>query len=251
MCAACCWTISDRIRLPADVALAQLGRRLEDGGRVEVTYPEHDEPQKVIGLRLADGRIGLWARSPVNVGAEKPWLDAREALRDEPVDVDGCPLIGVFAEHEIGTGAARFRNYHHVGTAYSWHPYPNSTEGKAAIRAYLLDPPESGWVCVLGDGQKHAAAYAEIVDGQPCCYLVGSGIVRWDHGDLARWLEAVEAVLLAGGREEEITSGRYARGGAALRRALLAHGPTLDRIRGSGGLDLALTLRRPLEALRG
>ena len=242
VCAACAWTFSDRVQLPRDLAAGALRRRLQEGGRVEVSWGGDPELQKVIGLRLQDGRVGLWSRGR-NAAGEAPWLAAREALRSLPGDVGPCCLLAVVADEDLGTGTARFRNYDHVGTGRMWWPLSKTAEGKAELRAFLLAPPPEPWVAVVGDGQKHGAAYAPVADPEPCAYVVGAGLVRWRPGELALWLLSFEALMRAGAGADEIVSGRYARMPHALRVAMVSHEPVVDSIRGSARMDLVCALR--------
>ena len=242
VCASCAWTMSDRIALPAELADAGLGKRLAEGGRLRVSVRGDDPGKPRLFLRLDDGRIGVW---PVgrNAAADEPWLQARAALRSDPVGA-----VDIITDADLSAGAtARFRNYHHLGTRSTWRPCTNAD--RAVIRAWLLDPPASEpWVCVIGDGQKHAAiraADAVVHPGDmPALYFDGA-VVRYRPGTLARQLEAIERLRVAGASDDEVRTGRYARSGAGWALAYRRHEPVVMAVRQHPALmDACLFLRR-------
>lgn len=243
VCAPCAWTLSDRIALPADLADAGIGRRLDAGGRARLSVDGDDPGRPRLFLRLADGRIGVWSAA-TPTAREAPWLEARETLRLDPVDVGPCTLLAVVPESALSAGAtARFRNYHHIATPSTWRPCTNAD--RAVLRDFLLAPPPAvPWVVVIGDGQKHGAIYADeavVHPGDaPAAYVDGAA-ARWRAGDLPRWLRAVEQLRLAGVSDDEIRTGRYTRAPLAVR----AHEPEVRPLRDRPAcLDLVMFLRR-------
>jgi hypothetical protein len=247
LCAACAWTMSDRIALPAELADAGLAKRIAEGGRLRVSVRGDDPKKPRLFLRLDDGRIGVWLVGR-NAAADEPWLQARASLRSRTEDVGENRLLDVITDADLSAGAtARFRNYHHLGTPTRWRPC--TAADRALLRVWLLDPPESEpWVCVIGDGQKHAAIHASDAVVQPgdlCAVYLEGAIVRYDPPGLRWRLDAIERLRLAGASDDEIRTGRYARSGLEWARAWREYGPTAADTRKRPALmDLCLFLRR-------
>jgi hypothetical protein len=132
-------------------------------------------------------------------------------------------------------------------------PWEVATDSnKARIREVLLSPPVGPYVAVLGDGQKHAAIYAEPGHGpvDPCVYFrpVGKNL-HYDVASLAAQIRAVEQLCAAGAEDVEILSGNYARAGRDLPRTLRIAEPVIRPVRGGAMLELCLYLRRPRPVL--
>lgn len=244
VCAACAWTLCDQIALPMEMADAGIGKRLDVGGRLRVSVEGDDASRPRLFLRLADGRIGVWAVGR-NAAADEPWLAARDALRLDPVGA-----LAVVDASSLSAGAtARFRNYHHLGTARSWRPLSNDGAGKAAIRVWLLDPPAEPFAAVIGDGQKHAAIRTPVSDGDVCTVGLVGIPVTYRPAALRVWLVAYEALIAAGADDDEIAAGRYSRGSVALAVAIRLHDAVVAPIRGSARIELCAFLRRPRKEL--
>lgn len=244
VCAPCAWTMSDRIALPAELADAGLSRKIAAGGRLRVSVRGDDPGRPRLFLRLADGRIGVWALPGKNAAADEPWLAAREALRVDPVGA-----VDIVTDADLSAGAtARSRNYHHIGTPSLWRPC--TAADRAVLRGFLLNPPaDRPWVVVIGDGQKHGAIYATdavVHPGDAHGAYVDGAVARWRPGELGLWLAAVEALRVAGCGDDEIAAGRYHRGDVV---AIRRHEPTAraareEMMRRAGHVDRDAHQRR-------
>lgn len=248
VCAPCAWSVCDRVALPDELARAGLEKRIDAGGRLRASVQGDPPGTTRLFLRLADGKVGVWS-SASPAAKEGPWMDARERLRESPESVGPCELLAIVEAHEVTAGpTARFRNYHHLGTASKWRPCTNAD--KAVLREWLLSPPGEEWACVIGDGQKHAAIHATTSAPLPHAqevYLdVGgdAGPVTYAPDDLAQWLAAYEGLIRAGADDDEIVTGKYLRGGFALGLAVREHDPVLKPIRGGTRMRLVSFLRR-------
>lgn len=246
VCGPCAWSLCDRVSLPPEQAMEGLGKRIEAGGRLRASVRGDDPGQIRLFLRLADGRIGVWS-SVTPAGREGPWMEAREALRQIPETVGPCELLDVVEDRDISAGpTARFRNYHHLGTPTAWRPCTNAD--RAVLREWLLAPPGGPWVCVIGDGQKHAAvmaADAVVHPGDMHAAYVDGAVARWRPGQIGPWLDAIEHLRLAGASDDEVRSGRYTRAGLAWTLAHRHWEPLIRDARGRPALmDLLLFLRR-------
>jgi len=247
LCACCAWTMSDRIRLPAELGDAALESRLAAGGRALVGLRGAD-PERRLVLRLDDGRIGLW--SPATPTAlEAPWTEAIASLRADPRDVGPCRLLEVVDPSALSTGTARFRNYHHLGTERLWRPVPNSSEGRAAVREWLLHPPAEPWCCVIGDGQKHVAIKTPVAGGPGFVGVVGFvGVEILLPERLGELLGLYEALILAGADDEAIAAWRF--DGRSIGQAIaVRRADPLRAYLGSGLIDLLTFIRRTRAAL--
>lgn len=251
--------------LPPDRAAEQQAKRLADGGRVKLLV------DGVVTRRLAMvldiGQVGLWGIG-TNAAAERPWTAARRELRGAPRDIGPCGYLGAVDQRDLQWApTAKFRNYHHFGReGGDWRPW--TAAHKPLIRRWLLDPPATPWVGVIGDGQKHTVIHAVVSSGvrrlagqqadmfagptnspMQQVYYLGS-VVSYRPRSLAGWLAAVEDLVGVGARDEEILSGRYrSRTGLDWLRALRRSEPVISQMRGSPALDLALYLRRPQKEL--
>lgn len=244
LCAGCGWTLSDHVRLPASYARARIERMAEEGRRCQVAVGDAD-PERRLLLRLADGRVGLWATGP-NAAAEAPWQEARDVLREEPADVGPCRYLGAVPLADLGDGPAKFRAFHHFGAEPgTWWACTDSD--RAEIRAWLLDPPAAPWAGVIGDGKKsltiRAHASPPAGQGLQCVSYLGASIL-YEPAALARQIAAWEALISAGAGDEEIASGRYGDRGLPLVLARRAHDPAIAPIRGGPTVGLVGYLRR-------
>lgn len=273
LCAACGWTLNDRVSLPAEQGQSRIRMKAEAGRRAKVSL-RGAEPDRYLLLELADGRVGLWSCGP-NARAEKPWEAARDALREAPADVGPCRFLEAVSYDDLDPGPVeKFRCFHHLGTARRWRPCTDTH--RMEIREWLLSPPAEPWVGIIGDGKKHAAIYAEFspgrvrihsrpradadgqvglfsqppgdVDAEQRVYFRGQ-MIDYLPAELARQIAAVEALVVAGARDEEIASGDYAPR-AELVIPLATHEPTIAPLRGSPTVDLLLYLRRNAKELR-
>lgn len=212
VCVACAWTMSDQIALPAHLADAGIGRRLDAGGRLRVSVNGDDASKPRLFLRLSSGDVGIWSVGK-NAAADVPWTEAIPVLRDSPADVGPCRLLAIVPLSSLSAGAtARFRNYHHLATEGRW--CPSTAADRAAIRAWLLDPPDGPWVCVLGDGQKHGVIYADgavVYPGERPALWAWGRVVRYEPATLAAQLVAWLDLRRAGASDDEIGPGRYGR----------------------------------------
>lgn len=253
LCAACGWTLDDKIAIPG--ARDAIAKRAALGGRATVSV-QGGPTERVLLLTLASGLVGVWT-SPGNAASEEAWLAAREALRVEPATVPPCEYRGAVAMDQLGeTPSAKFRNYHHLGSAErGWHPLTNAD--RATIRSWLVDPPAEPWVCAIGDGQKHAVIYAPVSPGRgdelfgraQSVYFDGA-VVDYRPAALADQIAAAEDLIAAGATREEIGAGTYTPRGLALRLAMLTREPVLRPLRGGPVLGLVLFLCRPAKEIR-
>lgn len=246
LCMPCGWTLCDRVSLPHSIAVDRIRSKAEQGRRQQVSV-RGGEPERWLALELADGTVGLWTCGP-NAGAEKPWIDARKELREEPRDVGPCAFVEAVPYSELDAGPVeKFRSFHHLATADRWWPCTDSD--RMAIREWLLHPPPAPWVAIIGDGKKHHAIAAQLLgaitttDDVACVYYLGSA-VYYRPAHLAGLIGAVEELVRAGASDDEIRAGSYAPRDLALSLATRAHEPTVAIVRGAPILDLALYLRR-------
>lgn len=253
LCMPCGWTLCDRVRLPHDYAVARIQSKAQQGRR-QIVSLRGGAPERWLTLELADGTVGLWTCGP-NAASEKPWSDATKTLRNEPRDVGPCRFVEAVPYADLDAGPVeKFRSFHHFATRNRW--WPCTDTDRAEIRAWLLDPPEPPWVAIIGEGKKHHAVAAQLLDAVTttndlCCVYRLEQAVYYRPTDLARLIAAVEGLILAGARDEEIASGDY-RGRASIDwlRALRDYEPTVAEVRGGPIVDLALYLRRNAKELR-
>lgn len=240
LCLPCGWTLCDRVALPMEIAGERIRSRARKGGRLIVSV-RGDVAARRLALELPDGRVGLW---PVvgNAASEEPWHEAvaRGEVPSGAVDV-------VSYDDLAPEATEKFRSYHHLASATRWWPCTDSD--RAGIRAWLLSPPPPPWVAVIGDGKKHAAVVAQLLDAVATgselgvVYFRGS-VVTYAPAALARTLDAVEALVRAGAGDDEIASGEYVPRGLDLLLARRTHDHVVDTVRGGPMLPLALFLRR-------
>lgn len=246
LCAPCSWSVSEHVSLPASYAAERIARKAREGRR-EIVSLRGGPAEKYLLLELEDGRIGLWTPA-TPAAAEEPWRASLADLRREPVTVGACRLVEVVSLAELNdVPSAKFRAFHHFGTLDRW--WPCTDTDRPAIRAWLLAPPPGPWCGVIGDGKRHFALRAPVSEGPRCTVQLLDEAVEYEPAALADLLNRVEAVLTAGGSEEEILSGSYAGRGATLLLALRAHEPVLAPVRGSPLLDLVIYLRRTRKEL--
>lgn len=246
LCLPCGWTLCDRIALPASYAAERIQSKAKQGRRQNVSV-NGGPIEKWLTLELEDGTVGLWTPGK-NAAAEKPWQAAVKTLRAKPETVGPCEYKGAVPYSALDVGPVeKFRSFHHFATRDRWWPCTDSD--RMEIRAWLLSPPKGPWVGVIGDGKKHHAINAQMLDAVatdelPCVYIQGSA-VYYDPAMLARQVEAAEELVRAGAHDEEIASGEY-RGRSSLDwlRALRVHEPVLNEIRGGPTLDLVRYIRR-------
>lgn len=241
LCLPCGWTLCDRVELPGYVAGPRLTAKADRGCRQVLADGRY------LLLRLADGLIGRWSVAPRAVD-EDLWHEAVGNLRTNPCDVGVCKYLGAVPESSLTAGPVeKFRAYHHFATASRW--WPCTDTDRMEIRAWLLNPPAEPWVGVIGEGKKHHAIKATLMDAvsNPAGHGVQSvyhleSVIHYLSSDLARWIDAAERLIRAGAGDDEITSGHYYRLSdiVALRRAE----PVIAEVRGGPTLALVLYLRR-------
>lgn len=251
LCVACGWTLSDAVRLPPAYAAGRIARMADEGRRCIVAVGDA-APERRLLLRLADGQVGLWSPGP-NATAEEAWVAAREALREAPRDVGPCRYLGAVSLDALGDGPAKWRSFHHLATVEPGSWWVATDSDRAAIRAWLIDPPAQPWAAVIGDGKAHAAIYGrpspargrgiQCVTFRPSRASADEGI-DYDPQALARQIAAWEALILAGAGDDEIETGRYADRGLGLLRARREHDPILAPLRGGPRIGLVRYLRR-------
>ena len=245
VCLPCGWSLCDRISLPARMAADRIRSKAVQGRR-QVVSLRGAEPERYLVLELEDGRVGLWVPGAASRD-EEPWTASVRELRVEPRDVGPCRLLEIVTYDDLGAGPVeKFRSYHHFGDRSRWFPCTDSD--RAALRAWLLDPPRQPWAGVIGDGQKHFVIEAQRADAishgalQTISYL--GLVVRYQPTDLDALIGAIEEMIRAGHHDEDIASGRYRDRGPEAFRAVRRLDPTIAPHRGSAFLDLALYLRR-------
>lgn len=254
LCVPCGWTLSDHVRLPAEYARDRIALCADTGRRCQVALRDA-QPERRLLLRLADGRIGLWTPG-ANARSEEPWAAARDDLRLAPATVGPCTYLGAVPLEDLGDGPAKFRAFHHFGTARRWWACTDTDRG--AIRDWLLFPPAEPWVGVIGDGKAHAAIYARVSPGaghglqcvsyHPSRTTVEEGI-DYEPAALARQIAAWEALIIAGAGDDDIATERYEARGLPLLLAIRAHDSTIAPLRGGPSADLVRYLRRSRKEL--
>ena len=261
LCAACGWTLSDWVSLPAEVWGPALDAKLADDGRVALSLGD-DRGAAVLIAPWAGDRVAVFAR-PKQGAAGRTEEAAWQALRPrfaagDGVDDSPVALIDVMPREAVGRAmVGKFRNYDHVGVDALglWRAFKaKRPTDRAWLRAVCLAPPAGLWTCAVGDGQKHAAIHAPVSDGRlpvQALYLDGAGVVAFEPSELGRALSAFEALVLAGVHPEEVLSGEYRpTPSIERRRAVREHDPVLAPLRGGGLLALADLLRRSTDDLR-
>lgn len=241
VCEACAWSMSQRAALPVDYARERIARKAEQARREQVAVPGEDEATIRLLLRLDDGRIGLWSKGP-NARSEAALVEAAAELRAAPRDVGVCRYLGAWPIEDLTPGTTRMQAFHHFATPDRWWPCTDTDRG--AIRAWLLSPPDGPWVGAIGDGKKHALPGALVSGGGLPVVTYQGDAIAYDPDDLAALIAAWEALIVAGASDEEIASGRYARGGLAWTVAWRTHDPILAPHRGGPLLALVSYLRR-------
>lgn len=260
LCAPCGWTLASGFTLPPELAAERLRERARPdwrGNRRTEVSIDGAPAEKRLVLELADGRIGLW--TPVSPAAREAVWSEDPTQRDDPRDAGPVHFVGAYEPERLAPGGEiRFFVWHHVTLPDAhgrprWRPMTDAE--KPAIRAHLLredlDAPELG-ATVLSVEKKHCAIYASAerwASGAPRVVWFGGRSIDFYPTTLARLIDAIEGLVLAGARDDDILSGHYA-GTAALYAAIRQHEPVVRPHRGSSLLYLALWLRRPVAQLR-
>jgi hypothetical protein len=263
LCAACGWSLSDWVSLPAEVWGPSLDAKLDGDGRIALALGD-DRGAPVNVCRHPAG-VAVFARpkqGPAGRESEGAWQALRPAIA-ETGETEGSPLplIEVMPREQVGAAmVGKFRNYDHVGILVAEQPpvwralKARRPSDRALIRGLCLAPPPGLWVCAMGDGQKHAAIHAPVSDGRlpvQAVYLDGSGVVHFEPAELAAVIGAFEALIAAGIHPDEIGAGQYRPASDVDRRAAIrTHEPVLAPVRGSGLFALADMLRRSTEDVR-
>lgn len=253
LCLPCGWTLSDRVALPGSQGADKIAARCAKGGRLIVSV-RGAPARRWLVLQLADGTVGLWEPA-TNVAGEEGWTAALGALRTAPADVGPCRFVDAVPLDALQPEATeKFRSYHHLahgpqpdGTPARWWPCTDTQ--RLQIRDWLLAPPAPPWVCVIGDGKKHAAVAAQLLDAvttsAALCVVYHRGdLVAYRPEALARVISAVEALVSAGAGDDEIATGGYAPRSLALLLAIRGHDRIVAPYRGGPVLPLATYLRR-------
>lgn len=249
LCPACAWTLSDAIRLPVHVGTPLLARALhgdqEHPGRVSVAVGDEAPARRLVAPVDARGhvyKVGVWER-PGRAPDEAAWVAARADLRTDPRDVGPARYLGAYSAHDLARSiGGKFRNFIPFATASGrWEMWTKAD--KTRIRAVLLNPPRERWTLAIGDGQKHAAIYAEVSDGGQRAQVVyfDGGLVHFDPEVLGGLLDAVERLLTLGARREAIEGGRMPMAVMSRPTAQTSE-RTVRRHRGGPLLPLALWL---------
>lgn len=253
LCMPCGWTLCDRIALPHTIGVERIRSKAVQGRR-QIVSIKGSEPQRVLTLELADGSVGLWSVAS-RAAAEKPWLDARKALREIPMDVGPCEYLGAVSYDDLDAGPVeKFRSFHHFATRDRWWPCTDSD--RMQIREWLLDPPPAPWVGVIGEGKKHHAISAQLLDAVTtrddlCCVYHLGNVIHYRPAEFARVIAAIEDLVALGAYDDEIASGDYrGRSGVEWLLALRRSEPVIQPWRGGPGLPLALYLRRNSKELK-
>jgi len=273
LCPACGWTLNDKVALPPKMGQARIRMKARVGRRATVMV-RGLPPKRWLILELDDGAVGLWTCGP-NAVAEKPWMAAVSDLRAAPRGVGPCEYVESVHYDDLDPGPVeKFRCFHHLGTATTWIPCTDTD--RMMIRAYLLNPPTEPWVGSIGDGKKHTLIYSEpspgalsigsrpnVARGQQASLFAArrrpittlqrvfyrGAMVDYLPAELSAAIEAIEDLVRAGARDEEIESGRYSpRPGLAW--VIRSSEAVLAPIRQTPTLDLCLYLRRNTKELR-
>jgi hypothetical protein len=141
----------------------------------------------------------------------------------------------------------KFRNWDHVAINGQWRigkaVRPSDREW---MRDIVLSPPAGDWCLVIGDGQKHAAIKAIVSDGyadeQTVC--IEGQVVTYIPAQMARLIEAVERLRIAGFRDEDIERGAIIAIDSARLSVARSEGPVVSPWATSPTLSLALRLAR-------
>lgn len=245
ICEPCCWSMGQRNALPRSYALDRIARKADVGRRGDVVIDGETEPRKVLILKLADGRVGLWSIGK-NAAQEEGWAKRAAELREAPVDVGPCAYLGSWPLESLSPAPTdRMQSYHHFATSSRWWPCTDTDRG--AIREWLLHPPDEPWVGAISDGKKHGLPFTAVSPARSAGLQVvyhDGDVVTYDPVVLHLLLGAIEALIVAGARDEEIASGRYHAASADLLRVRRQHDAILSRYRGGALLLLAFRLRR-------
>jgi hypothetical protein len=245
LCLPCGWTLCDRVALPQYLGEAKIRARAKKGGRLIVSV--NGEPAaRWLVHDLADGTVGLWAVTG-NAASEEPWHEAWAAGEVPPGMAQAVSYAQLAPE-----ATEKFRSYHHLATLSRWWPCTDSD--RAGIREWLCNPPPPPWVAVIGDGKKHAAIRAQLLDAVTtdsslAVALFKDAIVQYRPAELIEAIASIEALIRAGAGDSDIETGLYSPRGIELVAAIRQHEPVVARWRGGPGLGLAMYLRRNRQEL--
>lgn len=245
LCEPCCWSMGQRNALPVAYSAERIVRKAEAGRRSDVVIAGESASRKVLILRLDDGRIGLWATGK-NASQEEAWTKRVAELRTTQVDIGPCRFLGAWPLADLSPAPTeRMQSYHHFATISRWRPCTDTD--RAAIRTWLLDPPDEAWTGAISDGKKHGLPFTRVSParsvGMQLVYFLGD-IIVYRPRTLAALLDAVETMVRAGAGDEEIETGRYHTDGIDFVLARTSCEPWIVPHRGGALLRLAMYLRR-------
>lgn len=245
LCPACAWTLSDAVCLPERVGVPLLHRALagdqEHPGRISVAVGDEAPARRLVTWVGPPERIGVWER-PGKAADEAAWVAARSDLRMDPRDIGSARYLGAFDGHHLSSRVGgKFRNFIPFADGFGrWEMFTKAD--KAEIAQILTNPPRNAWTMAIGDGQKHAAIYTRVNDGSARAQVVyfDGVLVTYSPSVLLGLLIAVQNLLSAGHRREQIESGRYPNMAGVM--AVKRSEPEIRPFRGGPLLLLALWL---------
>lgn len=223
ICEACAWTMCDWVLVPESERLSTLSRALsgEEEGAGKSSGNLRGTAEKIRITPTGD----LLRVATVKGEALGDWTAADLSARL----------------------TTKFRNWDHAAVGGQWRigkaVRPSDREW---MRDLVLSPPDGDWCLVIGDGQKHAAIKAIVSDGyaddQTVC--IEGQVVTYTPADLARLIEAVERLRIAGFRDEDIERGAIIASDPARLSVARSEGPIVSPWATSPTLNLALRLAR-------
>lgn len=245
LCPACAWTLSDAVCLPERVGVPLLHRALagdqQHPGRISVAVGSEPPARRLVTWVGPPEQIGVWER-PGKASDEAAWVAARSDLRTDPRDIGPARYLGAFTGHHLSSRVGgKFRNFIPFADGFGrWEMFTKAD--KAEIAHLLTNPPIRPWTMAIGDGQKHAAIYTRVSDGDRRAQVVyfDGALVTYAPSVLLGLLLAVQNLLSAGHRREHIESGRYPNMAGVM--AVKRSEPTIRPFRGGPLLLLALWL---------
>lgn len=223
ICEACAWTMCDWVLVPESERLSTLARALSG--------EEEGAGRSSANLRGTAEKIRITAVGPF--------------LRVTTVKGEA---LGDFAHDELAAClTTKFRNWDHAAVHGRWRiGKAVRPSGREWMRDLVLSPPAGDWCLVIGDGQKHAAIKAIVSDGaaddQTVC--IEGQVVSYAPAELARLIEAVERLRLAGFRDEDIERGAIIATDPARLSVARSESPVVVPWAHSPTLNLALRLAR-------
>lgn len=223
ICEACAWTMCDWVLVPKAERLLTLARALS--GEEE-------------GAGKSSGNLrGVAEKIRITPAGD----------RLQVATVKGEDL-GLWVPEELAARlTTKFRNWDHAAVNGQWRigkaVRPSDREW---MRDLALSPPAGDWCLVIGDGQKHAAIKAIVSDGyadeQTVC--IEGQVVTYTPASLARLIEAVERLRVAGFRDEDIERGAIIASDPARLAVARSEGPVVAPWSTSPTLNLAIRLAR-------